>query len=86
MRAESRPGRGGSPETAVSASGCNSTPSPPKEWMHHGELADWLGVDPKTLYWERYQGRLAAYRVGRGLLYHRDQIMAWLESCRTVQP
>lgn len=45
------------------------------------EVADWLRVPKATVYeWRRYGRGPKAYRVGRGLRFRPDDVLAWLDS------
>lgn len=53
----------------------------PREWLSTKELADWLGLTPKAIYWLNYtrQGP-QGHKIGRGLRYRRSEVERWLRS------
>ena len=49
------------------------------EWMTAAELARWLKMDVKALYWLNYTGKgPRRHRVGRELRYRMRDVERWL--------
>lgn len=47
--------------------------------MSTQELADWLGVKLKAIYWLNYTGDgPKGHKIGRGLRYRRSEVERWL--------
>ena len=45
------------------------------------ELARWLGVDVKAIYWLNYTGQAPKrHKIGRGNKYRRRDVEAWLRT------
>lgn len=43
------------------------------------ELADWLRITPKAIYWLNYTGEgPKGHKVGRGLRWRRSDVERWL--------
>ena len=55
------------------------------EWMSTADAADYLGVQSRTLYRFIDEGRLPAYRFGRVIRLQRDDVDAFVQSCR-IEP
>lgn len=56
---------------------------PPHEWMTTEELAAWMRVPVDSIYWWRRNGQAPpAYKIGRHLRWHRDDIEYWLRERR----
>lgn len=55
------------------------------DWMSTAEAAEYLGVQPRTLYRFIDEGRLAAYRFGRVIRLKRFDVEAFVQSCR-IEP
>jgi excisionase family DNA binding protein len=54
-------------------------------WMSTAEVADYLGVQPRTLYRFIDEGRLPAYRFGRVIRVKRHDVEVFIQSCR-IEP
>ena len=54
-------------------------------WMSTAEVADYLGVQPRTLYRFIDEGRMPAYRFGRVIRVKRHDVEVFLQSCR-IEP
>ena len=52
------------------------------DWMSTADAADYLGVQPRTLYRFIDEGRLPAYRFGRVIRLKRDDVDVFVQSCR----
>lgn len=61
----------------------STTPGP--HWMSTSEASELLGVQARTLYRFIDEGRLPAYRFGRVIRVIRDDVLAFVESCR-IEP
>ena len=57
----------------------------PNGWMSTAEVADYLGVQPRTLYRFIDEGRLPAYRFGRVIRVKRHDVELFIQSCR-IEP
>lgn len=55
------------------------------EWINTDEAARHLGITTRTLYRFIDKGELPAYRFGRVFRLKRDEVEAFIESCR-VEP
>ena len=44
------------------------------------QVAELLGMHPKTIYDWRYKGKLVGYKLGCNVMYDRDDITRWLAS------
>jgi excisionase family DNA binding protein len=55
------------------------------EWMSTAEVAEYLGVQSRTLYRFIDEGRLAAYRFGRVIRLKRLDVDSFVQSCR-IEP
>jgi excisionase family DNA binding protein len=55
---------------------------PEKEFFTTAELADLLGVATHTVKRQKRAGRLAFHKVGRRVLFRRDDVEAFLAACR----
>ena len=55
------------------------------EWMSTAEVAEYLGVQSRTLYRFIDEGRLAAYRFGRVSRLKRLEVDSFVHSCR-IEP
>lgn len=56
-----------------------------EEWLGTQDAAAVLGITPRTLYRLINEGAVAAYKLGRVLRLKREDLDAYLESCR-VRP
>ena len=53
------------------------------EWSGVTDLASWLNVPEATVYaWNHRGTGPTTYRIGRHVRYRRDDVLAWLESCK----
>lgn len=51
----------------------------PKEVLQVNEVAELLGVHPRTVYDKANAGEIPHRRLGRRLLFSRRAILAWVE-------
>ncbi len=49
-----------------------------KEVLSVTEVADWLGVNRKTIYDAAGRGQIPHQRLGKRLLFSRDALLTWL--------
>ena len=55
-----------------------------REGMTADEVAEFLGLDRKTVYEYAGRGRIPHQRLGRRLLFSRTVLVAWLGSCKAA--
>jgi excisionase family DNA binding protein len=53
-------------------------PALPAETMTADQVADFLGLDRKTVYDYANAGRIPCRKLGKRLLFSRTQVVAWL--------
>jgi excisionase family DNA binding protein len=51
-------------------------------WLTTHEAAEMLGLRPRTLYRFIDEGSLTAYRFGRVIRLKREDVVAFIDSCR----
>ncbi len=54
---------------------------PRREGMNAEEVAEFLGVDRKTVYEYANRGRIPCRKLGKRLLFSRQALVAWLGVC-----
>ncbi|MHB1987823.1 MAG: helix-turn-helix domain-containing protein [Acidimicrobiales bacterium] len=54
----------------------------PIRWMSTGEVAEYLGVNTRTLYRMIDEGELAAYKFGRVIRLQETDVVAFVERAR----
>jgi excisionase family DNA binding protein len=54
----------------------------PIRWMSTAEVADYLGVNPRTLYRLIDEGDLPAYKLGRVIRLQESDVLAFIERAR----
>ena len=54
------------------------------EAMTADEVAEFLGLDRKTVYDYANRGDVPCQRLGKRLLFSRTQIVAWLRGCESA--
>ncbi len=52
--------------------------------MTVSEVADYLRLNPQTVYRKAKAGELPALRIGRAIRFHRGELEQWLRSSMTV--
>ncbi len=52
--------------------------------MTVSEVADYLRLNPQTVYRKAKAGELPALRIGRAIRFHRAELEQWLRSSMTV--
>lgn len=52
--------------------------------MTVSEVADYLRLNPQTVYRKAKAGELPALRIGRAIRFHRAELEQWLRSSTTV--
>jgi excisionase family DNA binding protein len=57
---------------------------PRREGMNAEEVAEFLGVDRKTVYEYANRGRIPCRKLGKRLLFSRQALVAWLGSCEAA--
>jgi excisionase family DNA binding protein len=50
----------------------------PKEVLSADEVAEWFGVDRKSVYNAISRGDIPHQRLGRRVLFHRNALVSWL--------
>jgi excisionase family DNA binding protein len=55
------------------------------DWMSSADAAEYLGVQPRTLYRFIDEGRVVAYRFGRVIRLKRVDVEEFVRSCR-IEP
>jgi excisionase family DNA binding protein len=50
----------------------------PREVLCADEVAQWFGLDRKTVYAAVARGEIPHRRVGKRVLFHRNALLAWL--------
>ena len=57
------------------------------DWLSREDLAEQLGVTPKTLAkWANQRKGPTFAKVGRKVFYRKDSVQAWLRKNEAVQP
>ena len=56
-----------------------------REVMTAEQVAEFLGVNQKTVYDGANRGHLPHQRLGKRLLFSRSALMAWLGSCKAAE-
>lgn len=51
-------------------------------WMSTPAVADYLGVNPRTVYRLIDEGELPAYKIGRVIRLQESDVAAFVERCR----
>lgn len=59
-------------------------PRPVREGMNADEVAQFLGVDRKTVYEYANRDQIPHRKLGKRLLFSRSVLMAWLGSCKAT--
>lgn len=57
----------------------------PIRWMSTGEVADYLGVNTRTLYRMIDEGELPAYKFGRVIRLQETDVVAFIDRAR-IEP
>jgi len=50
----------------------------PREVLCADDVAEWLGVDRKTVYYAASRGEIPHQRLGKRLLFSRTALVSWL--------
>lgn len=56
----------------------------PIHWMSTGEVAEYLGVNTRTLYRMIDEGELPAYKFGRVIRLQESDVVAFIERARVA--
>ena len=52
-----------------------------REWLSTADLAAWLGLDVKAIYWLNYTGTgPVRHKIGRGNRYRRSEVEKWIKT------